>query len=135
MGAEYYCYSSDITCSFPANGTFTDDQKLIYNAVLTANRAVMTACKPGINWVDMHKLAERRILSALIEGGILVGDVEEMMAVNFGAVFMPHGLGHLMGCDTHDVGGYPDVSYHARFRGHALLFPGCLSAVGGREAD
>ena len=60
MGAEYYCYSSDITCSFPANGTFTDDQKLIYNAVLTANRTVMAACKPGINWVDMHKASRAK---------------------------------------------------------------------------
>ena len=47
MGGEYYCYCSDITCSFPANGKFTEDQKKIYNAVLHSNRAVMTACKPG----------------------------------------------------------------------------------------
>ena len=109
MGAEYYCYGSDVTCSFPANGTFTDDQRLVYNAVLSASRAVMAVVKPGINWVDMHRLAERRILSALTEGGLLTGDVEEMMAINLGAVFMPHGLGHLLGIDTHDVGGYPEV--------------------------
>lgn len=109
MGAEYYCYASDITCSFPANGKFTDDQKLIYNAVLTANRAVMNMARPDINWVDMHRLAERKILLALIEGGLLTGDIEDMMAINLGAVFMPHGLGHLMGIDTHDVGGYPEV--------------------------
>lgn len=109
MGAEYYCYASDITCSFPSNGTFSDDQKLIYNAVLTANRAVMNVARPGINWVDMHRLAERKILLALIEGGLLTGDIEDMMAINLGAVFMPHGLGHLMGIDTHDVGGYPEV--------------------------
>lgn len=47
MGGEYCCYASDITCSFPANGHFTDDQKIIYNAVLKANRAVMAAMKPG----------------------------------------------------------------------------------------
>ncbi len=48
MGGEYYCYSSDITCSFPANGKFTEDQKKIYNAVLKSSRAVMAAVKPGI---------------------------------------------------------------------------------------
>jgi len=47
MGAEYYGYASDITCSFPANGKFTEDQKNVYNAVLKANRAVFSAIKPG----------------------------------------------------------------------------------------
>jgi len=47
MGGEYCCYTSDITCSFPTNGKFTEDQKTIYNAVLKANRAVMAVAKPG----------------------------------------------------------------------------------------
>lgn len=47
MGGEYYCYSSDITCSFPANGKFTADQRAIYEAVLKSSRAVMAAIKPG----------------------------------------------------------------------------------------
>ena len=48
MGAEYACYASDISCSFPANGKFTPKQIFIYNAVLAANRAVLNAIKPGI---------------------------------------------------------------------------------------
>ena len=47
MGGEYYCYASDITCSFPANGRFTEDQRMIYEAVYKASRAVMAAVKPG----------------------------------------------------------------------------------------
>ncbi len=47
MGGEYYCYTSDITCSFPANGKFTEQQKFIYNTVFKANRAVLASCKPG----------------------------------------------------------------------------------------
>lgn len=47
MGGEYYCYSSDITCTFPANGKFTENQKAIYEAVLRSCRAVMSAMKPG----------------------------------------------------------------------------------------
>ena len=47
MGGEYYCYTSDITCSFPANGKFTADQRAIYEAVLKSSRAVMAAIKPG----------------------------------------------------------------------------------------
>lgn len=48
MGCEYHCYGSDITCSFPVNGKFSEDQKIIYNAVLKASRAVMAAVKPGM---------------------------------------------------------------------------------------
>lgn len=57
MGGEYCCYASDITCTFPANGTFTEDQKLIYNAVLKANRAVLAAAKPGQCAVPWRSLA------------------------------------------------------------------------------
>ncbi|KAA3672121.1 Xaa-Pro dipeptidase [Paragonimus westermani] len=106
MGGEYYCYASDITCSFPANGRFTADQKMIYEAVLSASRAVLAELKPGVSWVELHELAERHILTHLIAGGLLRGNVEDMMRARLGATFMPHGLGHLMGCDVHDVGGY-----------------------------
>lgn len=106
MGAEYYCFCSDITCSYPANGKFTEDQKLVYNAVLRANRAVVAAAKPGVSWVDMHLLANRTLLEDLKAGGLLRGEVDDMMAHNLGGYFQPHGLGHFMGLDVHDVGGY-----------------------------
>ncbi|KAG7277345.1 hypothetical protein CRUP_025585 [Coryphaenoides rupestris] len=108
MGGEYYCYASDITCSFPANGKFTKDQRDIYEAVLKSSRAVMAAIKPGVRWADMHLLADRVHLEELLDVGLVQGSVEEMMKVHLGAVFMPHGLGHLLGCDVHDVGGYPE---------------------------
>lgn len=63
----------------------------------------------GVPWSKMHQLAERVILEDLQNAGLLQGLVDDMMAVNLGAVFMPHGLGHLMGLDVHDVGGYPKV--------------------------
>nr|GEZ78048.1 xaa-Pro dipeptidase [Tanacetum cinerariifolium] len=106
MGAEFHFYASDITCSFPVNGKFTSNQRLIYNAVLDAHDAVISIMKPGVNWVDMHKLAEKVILEALKKGSLIVGDVDEMMVERLGSAFMPHGLGHLMGLDTHDPGGY-----------------------------
>jgi len=106
MGAEYHCYASDITCSYPVNGRFTPDQTLVYEAVLNAQIAVIAAMKPGIPWTDMHRAAERAILEGLVKAGLLVGDVNEMIAADVGAIFMPHGLGHLIGIDTHDVGGY-----------------------------
>uniref|UniRef100_A0A8C5MK65 Xaa-Pro dipeptidase n=1 Tax=Leptobrachium leishanense TaxID=445787 RepID=A0A8C5MK65_9ANUR len=108
MGGEYYCYSSDITCSFPANGKFTADQSAVYEAVLRASRAVMKAVKPGVAWPDMHRLADRVQLEELKKIGILKGDVDDMIKAHMGAVFMPHGLGHFLGIDVHDVGGYPE---------------------------
>ncbi|KAI4488666.1 hypothetical protein M0802_011374 [Mischocyttarus mexicanus] len=106
MGGNYCGYAADITCSYPANGKFTNDQKFIYNAVLKARDAVMNAVKPGVSWTDMHLLANETMLNSLKEGGLLIGDVKEMMESGLNEVFQPHGLGHLMGLDVHDVGGY-----------------------------
>uniref|UniRef100_A0A8R1Y8L4 Xaa-Pro dipeptidase n=1 Tax=Onchocerca volvulus TaxID=6282 RepID=A0A8R1Y8L4_ONCVO len=106
MGPEYNCYASDITTTFPCNGKFTEKQKIIYNAVLAANREVFKTAQPGIQWDEMHKLAEMIILSHLRDAGILKGDLEKMMEARIGAIFMPHGLGHFMGLDVHDCGGY-----------------------------
>lgn len=115
MGAEYHCYASDITCSFPVSGSFTADQRAIYDAVLNAQIAVIQRLRPGVGWVDMHRIAEREILRGLMDCGVLVtggeGEdagkvVDAMLEVDLGAIFMPHGLGHFIGIDTHDVGGY-----------------------------
>lgn len=108
MGCEYYCYASDITCSYPSNGKFTPEQRFIYNAVLKANRAVMAASKPGVSWRDLHVLAESIELEQLRDYGLLQGDVDEMVRARLGFIFMPHGMGHLLGIDVHDVGGYLD---------------------------
>jgi Xaa-Pro dipeptidase len=106
MGPEYNCYASDVTCSFPCNGKFSAKQKIVYNAVLAARNAVFEAAKPGVRWTDMHILAERVILTHLKSDGLLTGEIEEMVEKRLGAVFMPHGLGHFIGLDVHDVGGY-----------------------------
>ncbi len=109
MGAEYFCYGSDVTCSYPCNGKFTEAQKAVYEGVLNAQRRVISMLKPGISWLDCHKAAEAEILIALQKLGIVIpGDmsIEELVEKRLGAVFMPHGMGHFIGIDTHDVGGY-----------------------------
>lgn len=107
MGAEYACYGSDITCTFPLNGRFTPPQRLVYTAVWDATQAVVKALRPGVLWADMHLLAETTMLEVLKSGGLVQGDISAAVAARVGAVFMPHGLGHFLGIDTHDVGGYP----------------------------
>jgi Xaa-Pro dipeptidase len=109
MGAEYFGYGSDVTCSFPISGTFPEDQISIYKAVLQAQVAVYDMIQPGVSWVDCHTAAELEILRQLAAVGIVVpGDktLKELVEMRLGAVFMPHGLGHFIGLDTHDVGGY-----------------------------
>ena len=62
--------------------------------------------KPGVDWFECHKAAERITLEGLVELGCLQGSVDEMMEKRIGFLFQPHGLGHLIGLDVHDVGGY-----------------------------
>jgi Xaa-Pro dipeptidase len=106
MGAEYIGgYGSDVTCSFPANGKFTKRQADIFNGVLDAQKAVYRMLKPGVSWVDCHKAAEAAILQKLVEIGLVVPKdktLDELVEMRLGAVFMPHGLGHFIGIDTHD---------------------------------
>ncbi|CAM9475437.1 unnamed protein product [Chrysoparadoxa australica] len=122
MGGEYHCYASDITCSFPSNGVFTADQKVIFEAVAAMQVAVMDAMKPGVPWKDMHTLSYEVVACEhLLAAGLLQGKVTDMMMANIGAVFMPHGLGHFMGLDTHDVGGYPKGVERDTRPGHRSL--------------
>ncbi|KAL3281512.1 hypothetical protein HHI36_004719 [Cryptolaemus montrouzieri] len=106
MGANYFGYASDITCSYPVNGKFTNDQKMIYNAVLNANLAVLKSAKPGVSWTDLHIIANISLLEDLRKGGLIKGDIQEMLKAGVAAIFQPHGLGHFLGLDVHDVGGY-----------------------------
>ena len=106
MGCKLCQYVSDVTSTVPVNGKFTEKQKEIYQIVLKANREVINNIKPGVFWTDMHLLAEKVILSGLKDLGLLTGDVQEMLDARVCYYFMPHGLGHLMGLDVHDVGGY-----------------------------
>lgn len=108
MGGEYHCYGSDITCSYPVNGKFSPEQRWVYQAVLDAQRAVYAQLRPGASWVDMHKLALRTMSQALINQGLLKGTVEEIEKAEIMFRFQPHGMGHLLGMETHDVGGFPE---------------------------
>ncbi|ETO12621.1 aminopeptidase [Reticulomyxa filosa] len=131
MGAEYMGYATDVTCSYPVSGEFTKDQKAVHNAVLEAQRAVLTHMKAGVEWKDMHRLAETLIVKHLYRMGVLRCDVAKhgvkqskeekeeedavvrhLMQQHVASLFMPHGLGHLLGMNVHDVGGF--TSKHPR---------------------
>lgn len=108
LGIKLAGYCSDVTSTVPINGKFTLKQKQIYDIVLKSNLEVINNLKPGINWPEMHLLAERVILEGLVGLEILNKDfkIEEMLEDRLCFYFMPHGLGHFMGLEVHDVGGY-----------------------------
>eukprot|EP00392_Amoebophrya_sp_AT5.2_P010852 g10919.t1 len=107
MGAEYHCYTADVTCTFPVSGKFSEAGKRVYEAVWASVVAVEESLKPGVRYGDMHRLAQRTILEQL-KGFIFKesASVDDMMAADLMGYFMPHGLGHMLGLAVHDVGGY-----------------------------
>jgi Xaa-Pro aminopeptidase len=98
-------YASDFTRTIPVGGKFNDPQKSIYNIVLEANNRAREMTKPGVPYLDVHTEAARTIVRGLKELGIMKGDVEEAVQNGAHAMFMPHGLGHPMGLDVHDMEG------------------------------
>lgn len=106
MGTEYYRYGSDITVTLPSSGKFTPKQRAIYEGVLGTMNTVRAKMKPGVHMPDMHRLADKCNLEVLVQEGLLKGSIAALQEADIGALFMPHGLGHLLGIDTHDVGGY-----------------------------
>ena len=99
--ASHYC--SDHTRTVPTGGKFTQKQKDIYNIVLAANDYAREAAFPGVTYRDIHLGASKIIVQGLKNLGLLHGDVDEMVAAGVQGLFMPHGLGHNMGLDVHDM--------------------------------
>lgn len=109
MDAGFECngYASDYTRTFPANGTFSKIQADIYQCVLNAHNEVIESIRPGVKMEDLHLMAARTMMGGLKHLGIIKGEIDDIMEKNIFALFFPHGLGHFLGLDTHDVGGYP----------------------------
>ena len=107
-GCEVNGYASDITRTWPVNGTFTNPQKEIYEIVLKAELAGINACRAGAEWISMHKAASEVIAAGLIDLGILKCSIEEAIGNDFDGPYrnyFMHGTGHFLGLDVHDVGG------------------------------
>ncbi len=98
-------YSSDITRTVPVGGKFNQRQREIYEIVLAANMKAIEAIKPGIYNKEIHLLACKVIATGLKELGLMKGDIDTAVEQGAHALFMPHGLGHMMGIDVHDMEG------------------------------
>lgn len=96
-------YASDNTRTIPVSGKFTTKQKEIYNIVLAANNRAIEMAKPGTPYYDVHLEAAKVLVEGLKSVGLMKGDVNEAVANGAHALFQPHGLGHMMGLDVHDM--------------------------------
>lgn len=104
---ENYC--SDNTRTTPVSGVFTQKQKDIYNIVVECHDHVLEVAKPGVKWWDVHFAVCRIITERLQQLGLMKGDVKESLKAGAHAMFLPHGLGHSMGMDVHDMEGLGQV--------------------------
>ncbi len=105
-GTEVEGYAADITRTFPVSGRFENPLSDLYDIVLKAIRETISGARPGVKMEDLQLHACRVILDGLKGLGLVHGRIEDMMEINLFALFFPHGLGHFLGLDTHDVGGY-----------------------------
>ena len=96
-------YASDITRTIPVGGRFNTRQKEIYRIVMDSQAAAIQAIRPGIAFRDIHTLACRALTTGLKQIGLMTGDVDASVAEGAHALFMPAGLGHMMGLDVHDM--------------------------------
>lgn len=96
-------YASDFTRTLPASGKFTQKQKEIYTIVSDANNLAVEMARPGITYREVHLATARLMLEGLSSVGIVKGDLDEMVEKGVMGLFQPHGLGHNMGLDVHDM--------------------------------
>lgn len=98
-------YCSDNTRTMPVSGTFTQRQLEIYSIVEACHDHVLEVAKPGVKYFDVHLAVCRLMTERLKELGLMKGDTDEAVAAGAHAMFLPHGLGHMMGMDVHDMEG------------------------------
>jgi Xaa-Pro aminopeptidase len=111
VGAETETgWASDITRTAPVSGKFSPTQRDLYEVVLTAHDACIEKIYPGVEYRDIHLLAATTIAAGLVDLGILHGQPEDLVAMDAHALFFPHGVGHLLGLDVHDMEDLGDLA-------------------------
>ena len=103
-------WASDITRTWPVSGKFSATQRAIYDLVLEAHDTCIAHMKPGVEYRDIHLLAARIIAQGLVDLGILRGNPEDLVDRDAHALFFPHGIGHLLGLDVHDMEDLGDLA-------------------------
>jgi Xaa-Pro aminopeptidase len=102
-------YASDFTRTVPVGGQFSQKQLDIYNIVLKANNTATSLIRPGETYLSIHLKVAEVITSGLKDLGLMKGDIHDAVAQGAHALFFPHGLGHMMGLDVHDMEDYGQI--------------------------
>lgn len=110
VGAETMGWAGDVTRTWPVSGKFSPTQRDIYNVVLAAHDACIATIHPGVEYWDIHLLAAKVIAEGLVDLGILQGLAEDLVDMDAHALFFPHGVGHLLGLDVHDMEDLGDLA-------------------------
>jgi Xaa-Pro aminopeptidase len=117
VGAETATgWASDITRTWPVGGKFSATQRDIYDVVLAAHDACIAAMRPGVEYRDIHLLAAQVLALGLVDLGILRGNATDLVAMDAHALFFPHGVGHILGLDVHDMEDLGDWAGYATGR-------------------
>lgn len=115
-------WAADITRTWPVSGVFSPTQLALYEVVLAANKAAIAAARPGVRYRKVHEVAGRTITEGLRALGIFRGEVDGLMERNAAALFFPHGVGHLLGLDVHDMEDLGDRAGYAPGRARSARF-------------
>jgi len=107
-------YASDITRVFPVSGKFSDKQRDIYQIVLAAENAVIAGASPNVTNRELHHIAALTIATGLVGIGLMRGNPQEITEAGAHALFFPHGIGHMMGLDAHDMEDLGDIVGYAK---------------------
>lgn len=115
-------FAGDVTRTWPVSGRFSSTQRAYYEVVLRAQKKAIAAVAPGVRYRDVHLLASTELASGLCELNVLRGDPKELVANGAHALFFPHGIGHLIGLDVHDMEDLGDRAGYASGRTRSAQF-------------
>lgn len=115
-------FAGDVTRTWPVSGKFSASQKAYYQVVLRAQKLAIEAVKPGVRYRDVHLAASAELVRGLCELNVLRGDPADLVANGVQALFFPHGIGHLLGLDVHDMEDLGDRAGYAKGRSRSKQF-------------
>ena len=115
-------WAADITRTWPVNGKFSSTQRDLYQVVLAAHDRAIEAVRPGIEYRNIHLLAARILAEGLVDVGILQGHPEDLVEMDAHALFFPHGIGHILGLDVHDMEDLGDWAGYEKGRARSKRF-------------